>query len=100
MWVAASFGLRDLVMTLKVYHFHHAFFQFLQLAFEGNPTAVLGEDAGVTVTRLSPQLAPLCGRRLSCPGLATRTCSSTTWSQISVVQRWRRHVQLAWPVRC
>ena len=54
MWVAASFGLRDLVMTLKVYHFHHAFFQFLQLAFEGNPTAVLGEDAGVTVTGLSP----------------------------------------------
>jgi hypothetical protein len=41
-------------MTLKVYHFHHAFFQFLQLAFEGNPTAVLGEDAGVTVTGLSP----------------------------------------------
>ena len=37
-------------MTLKVYHFHHAFFQFLQLAFEGNPTAVLGEDAGATVT--------------------------------------------------
>ena len=41
-------------MTLKVYHFHHAFFQFLQLEFEGNPTAVLGEDAGVTVTGLSP----------------------------------------------
>ena len=75
--------------------------QFLQLAFEGNPTAVLGEDAGVTVAGLSPVTGTAVREAPELPEEGdVPVFKHDVESNLRVVQRWRRHVQLAWPVRC